>query len=171
MARSLLLIIADDKRYTNMQVTIRWMLIIFLSFSFVFVMNKDVVSFSKFQSPKFKILATERIDLNGDGQEELIVKLQDKESIYLQVHGQETPLTQIFFPKVQDGFIQYQSKMTNLIVDDFNNDGKKDIALIFYNAKEHRAFHKIYTWSSQKEDLEEIAPLSSDPDIISSDTH
>ena len=107
--------------------------------------NGSIRSFNKRTLDEIKILAEEKTDVTGDGQAELILKMEYKNL-----------LLKIPFPEYKDGFIFYKNTMSNLILDDFNNDNLKDIVLILYDSGKRMPFKKIYTWDQKKKVIEEI---------------
>ncbi|HLD73881.1 MAG TPA: hypothetical protein VJB34_03165 [Bdellovibrionota bacterium] len=138
--------------------------IFILSFVFVCTVNGSIRSFNKRTLDEIKILAEEKTDVTGDGQAELILKMEYKGVLYFEIYELKVSLEgekrnlllKIPFPEYKDGFIFYKNTMSNLILDDFNNDNLKDIVLILYDSGKRMPFKKIYTWDQKKKVIEEI---------------
>ena len=126
--------------------------------------NGGIRSLNKTTLDEIIILAEEKMDITGDAHPELILKMEYKNVLYFEVYKLELSLEgekrnlllKIPFPEYKDGFIFYKNTMSNLILDDFNNDNLKDIVIILYDVKKREPFKKIYTWNQKKKVIEEI---------------
>ncbi len=126
--------------------------------------NGSIRTLNKTTLDEIKILAEKKTDITGDGHPELILKMEYKDVLYFEVYELQLSLEgekrnlllKIPFPEYKDGFIFYRNTMSNLILDDFNNDQLKDIVLVLYDVKKQQPFKKTYTWNQKNKVIEEI---------------
>jgi len=110
--------------------------IIFLVGLFTIVLDSDIRSnVRSLIQPSYRvILAVALADLDGSGTKYQVLKVKTNEGLFLEVYGRgsgklpaPTLLASTKLPDRKDGYFTFNGEVTNLAIDDIDNDKKPEI--------------------------------------------
>ncbi|MDZ4677034.1 MAG: hypothetical protein SGI74_05940 [Oligoflexia bacterium] len=107
----------------------RLLSVILLASFFVVVLDSDLRSQARsvFRPQYRVILAVASADLINDGKSLQILKVKTDEGLFLEVYDPQKMLSSIRLPDKKDGYFTFNGSVTNLAIDDIDNDNKLEI--------------------------------------------
>lgn len=103
--------------------------IVILTITFSFVLNTDLRNYvrAKIHSQERTILAVAHADLDQSGDLHQILKVKSHQGIFVEIYKDQKLVAQAQVPDNRDVYFTFAGQVTNLAIDDVNNDQKPEI--------------------------------------------
>ena len=133
----------------------------FLAGLFIIVLNSDLrSSVRSMLQPDYRvILAVANADFDGSGNKHKVVKVKTNEGIFLEVYsasgkkGSSLLEASTKLPDKKDGYFTFNGEVTNLAIDDIDNDKKLEILATTFDS-DLVAHLNVYRFVPGDKDLE-----------------
>lgn len=132
--------------------------------SFIFLNESLYKKMHNFFHPeKRKILSTICADLLMSGKKHKIIKIQTHNNIYIEIYdncqiNSSNLITSINLQDQLDGYISFNNRITNLALDDINNDKKPEIISPSFS-NNFTGHLNVFTYNEVSQEYERIINL------------
>jgi hypothetical protein len=135
---------------------IRLSITLFLTFLIVAVLNTNIREQirSFFKPQNFRILlAVARGQMDDSNKIYQVLKVKTEAGLFLEIYNDQKFISSVRLPDTKDGFFTFNGQVTNLAIDDVDNDNKNEVLATSFD-QDLVAHLNIYRFNTEKQQLE-----------------